>query len=360
MAQKNTARDTLWPTDTKIVLRVCFLYVGQGSSILVLVRDGKNYRGLIVDSNLDKTNGGIDVPAMLKDLFSDGKLYAFVNTHPHDDHLNGVKQIGDALTVENVWHSGHIPSKKYGSHHPDLQKLIDSVKKRNGANAITEIDGSRSPETLFDAEVHFLAPAEHVKDDVNEEEADARYRRIHENCAVLSFGKGDSSILITGDADLVAFREHITDYHKDRLKAFVLDASHHGSRSFFMENEGDDPYLDALEAIDPEYVVISAPTSEESRHDHPHDDALELYNDRVGADNVLHTGKDRESFFFDIYEDGTHSGPQNDGGKLAEDYGLDKDDDGSDDGGSGGKEDKATGPFVRPSEPGEYKPRKYG
>src|SRR5882672_2449870 len=148
MAKKNVAYDTLWPTDTRIVVRACFLYVGQGSSILMMVREGTSYRALLIDSNLDKGNGGIDVPKMLGDLLPDKKLYAFVNTHPHDDHLCGVKQIREELTVENVWHSGHIPSKKYGAQHPELEQLIDKVKSANGDSAITEIDGSRSPQTL--------------------------------------------------------------------------------------------------------------------------------------------------------------------------------------------------------------------
>jgi beta-lactamase superfamily II metal-dependent hydrolase len=357
---KNTAREVLWPTDTRVLVRVAFLYVGQGSSILVLVRNGMTYRALLVDCNLDEANGGINVPAMTKDLLSGDDLYAFVNTHPHDDHLQGVKDVGEAVTVANVWHSGHIPSKKYGSHHPELQKLIDDVKQRNGESSIVEIDGSQAPRDVFDAQVYFLAPAEHVKDEVNEEEADARYRRIHENCAVLRFGKETAWILITGDADLVAFRDHITEYHKKRLPSFVLDASHHGSRSFFMDCEGDDPYLDGLKAIDPQYVVISAPTADESPHDHPHDDALKLYTDHVGEANVLHTGKERESFYFDIYEDGTTSGPQTDKGKLAEDYALGKDDDGDGGGGSGSKSRSGLGPFVRPDGPGQYEPRKYG
>jgi beta-lactamase superfamily II metal-dependent hydrolase len=355
----NTARNILWPTDTRVLVRVAFLYVGQGSSILVLVRDGTTYRALLIDCNLDKTNGGIDVPALVKDLLSGDDLHAFVNTHPHDDHLRGVKEISSAVTVANVWHSGHVPSKKYGTYHPDLQKLIDDVKKRNGDAAVVEIDGSRTPRDIFDAKVYFLAPAEHVKDDVNEEEADTRYRRIHENCAVLRFGKETAWMLITGDADLVAFRDHITEYHKDRMRSFVLDASHHGSRSFFKGNEEDEPYLDALKAIDPEYVVISAPTADESPHDHPHDDALKLYRDHVGENNVLHTGKERETYYFDIFDDGSKSGPQTDKGKLAEDYGLGKDDDdGGDDGGSKGL--SSTGPFVRPDGPGRHEPRKYG
>jgi hypothetical protein len=119
-----------------------------------------------------------------------------------------------------------------------------------------------------------------------------------------------------------------------RVPAFVLDASHHGSRSFFKVAEEDEPHLDALKAIDPDYVVISAPAKGESKFDHPHDDAVALYADHVGADNVLHTGSKRESFFFDIYDEGSHGGPQTDGGKLAENYGLGK---GTGNDGGGGK-----------------------
>lgn len=359
-----TAHNVLWPTDPKILVRVCFLYVGQGSSIVVIVRDGAAYRALLVDSNLDKKNGGIDVAALVKDLLPDGKLHAFVNTHPHDDHLKGVKEVSEAITVERVWHTGFDPGKKSGDHYDDLQQLIADVKKRNGDDAIKVLRGSKSSEALFDAEVYTLAPADYVKDQIDEEDADARYARIHEYCGVLRFGKGASWALVTGDADLDAFKEHITKFHKDRLPSFVLDAAHHGSRSFFMKNEGDDPYLDALQAIAPTYVVMSAPTKDESPHDHPHDDAVKLYEEQVGKKaNVLHTGKDRETIFFDIRDDGTTSGPQNDGGKLAEKYGLDKEeDDGGDGGGSGGGGGKklgAVGPFIRPTAPTTPTPKKY-
>jgi len=359
MSTKTTAHSILWPTDLKIVVRVCFLYVGQGSSIVLLVRDGSTYRVLLVDSNLDKTNGGIDVPELTKSLVASDPLYAFVNTHPHNDHLRGLKELTEAVTIDNVWHSGHLPSKKHGTYHPDLLALIKDVEKRNGKDAVTELVGTRTEKAIFDATLLTMAPAKHVQDEVNEEDADARHRRIHENCTVFRIGKEPSWILITGDADLVAFRDNITDYHKERLSAFVLDAPHHGSRSFFVAKKDDDPYLDALETIASEYVVISAPTDDESPHDHPHADAVKLYAAQVTADNVLHTGDERESFFFDVYEDGTHSEKQTDSGKLAELYGLVPDD--TDGGGNdrGSKSDKK-GPFVRPTRPPVLKPQKYG
>jgi hypothetical protein len=200
-----------------------------------------------------------------------------------------------------------------------------------------------------------LAPAEYVTDDVNEDEADARRERIHEQCGVIKFGNNNDWIIITGDADRAAFENHIADYHKDHLPAFALAAAHHGSRTFFREKEEDDPYLDALNAIDPDHVFVSSPTQEESQHGHPHDDAMELYEDHVGKENVFHMGEERLSFIVDIYRDGGHSDVSDDGGKLAEDYGLeDEEEDKS-------EATQAKGPFVRPkSSTGDLTPRKYG
>lgn len=355
MAAQTTARKVLWPADSRIVLRVCFLHVGQGSSILVLARDGSDYKTLLIDSNQDQEAGGIDLAAMLQDLLPEGKMYAFVNTHPHNDHLKGLEEIKKAMTIENVWHSGFEPSKKHEGQYKHLTDLIKDVKKRGGKE--TELRGSRDLQTLFDVDMYTLAPADHVKEDIDDKEGDARDNYIHEYCAVLRFGKKKDAtenwILVTGDADLVAFQEHITEYHKERLPSYVLDASHHGSRSFFKKDEEADPYMEALNAINPTYVTVSAPTTDESRFDHPHDDAMKLYRDKVGKDKVFHTGKDRESFIFDIYEDGKGGKPISDEGELAQEYGLDKSKDEKE------ESRKASGPFESPKDPAEGNPRKY-
>ena len=331
MADRNIAREVLWPTNSKILIRVAFLHVGQGQSSIVIIRNGQGYKVHVVDINFDRKVAGIDVPKLVKDLLKGQSLDAFVNTHPHDDHLCGTQELSDAVDIKGVWHSNHKPSKKYGSKHSELTALITKVKKKYGDRAEIIIEGSRSAVIYGDAAYHFLAPAEHVTDDVNEEDADERRARIHEQCGVIKYGKGKLWVAIVGDADRWAFEKHITEYHRDRLPSVVLAASHHGSRSFFMENEGDDPYKDGLAAIDPDYVVVSSPKQKESKHEHPHDDAMKLYKEHVGDDNVLHTGEQRYCFITDVFDDGTYSGIQDDKGELAESYGLeDEDDDGDD------------------------------
>lgn len=334
----NVARSVIWPQNTDTLVRAVFLYVGQGESTIILAADGNSYKTILVDINLDSTNGGIHIPRLMKDLLKDkgGKLDVFVNTHPHNDHLNGIVELSDTVEINEVWHSGHNPGKEHDDAYQNLQKVIKKVNK-NG-NGEIELSGSRSAGSIGEAEYYVLAPAEYVKDDIDGESAEARYRRIHEQCAVLKFGLENTWIMITGDADRDAWEKHITNYHGERLNACVFSAPHHGSRTFFKYDEDSEPYLDALEKIGPDYVIVSAPTSKESPHDHPHDDAIKLYADEVGEDNILHTGEKRHSFICDIFRDGKYQ-VTSDNGELAESYSIKEENDNG--GGNGGKKKAA-------------------
>lgn len=331
MPTNATARELLWPTDTDILVRVVFLYVGQGTSTVIIVADGDTYKVLLVDINLDAEHGGIDVPTLIGDLLDGEDLFAFVNSHPHDDHLKGVTELADKVNILEVWHSGHKPSKKYGEAYEKLQEVIKKVTDAGGKDKEIILEQTDVPTDLGDAQCHVLSPSEWLTDDVNDEQADERRDRIHEQCAVLKFGKDLAWVMLPGDADRNAFEKHITEYYGDAMHSQTLGASHHGSRSYFRDNEDDEPYMEALNKTDPEFIVISAPTQEESPHGHPHDDAVGFYKDKVGEENVLHTGKDRCSYIFDIHRDGGYSETISDDGRLAEEYGIDPDgDDGGD------------------------------
>ena len=329
----NVAMDLIWPQDPEILVRVVVLHVGQGASAIALVAEGDTYKTLLIDINLDAKAEGINVPRLITDLLSasHGHLSIFVNTHPHSDHLLGITELSTAVKIDEIWHSGHRPGKDHEDAYKSLQRVIREVKEAGGSE--TRLEGSRSPVALGDAECYVLAPAEYVVDDIEGESSDARNRRIHEQCAVLRLGKGATWIMLPGDADRDAWEKHIM-YHEERLQSVILLAPHHGSRSFFHYDEEDEPYMEALEAVSPQYVVISAPRSDESQWGHPHQDAVKRYAKVVGEDNVLHTGDKRCSFICDIYRDGEYA-IRSDNGKLAKAYPID----GSED---GGKEQRAT------------------
>ena len=124
---------------------------------------------------------------------------------------------------------------------------------------LCSLDGSRDENSIGVGSYYVLAPAPHVSDDIGEEDDDARYRRIHEQCAVLKSGTGSTWVMLPGDADRNAFEKHVTEYHKERLDAVLLAASHHGSRTFFRYDEEDEPYTEALSAIDPEGINGACP-----------------------------------------------------------------------------------------------------
>lgn len=330
------AYDRLWPRDSEIFLRAVFFYTGQGESTLLFCSHELDYKTVLIDINLDRKNGGIDVPLLMKELLQEKQrgLDIFVNTHPHSDHLSGLASLEKSVTIQDVWHSGHRPGKDHDDAYKELRALIEKVNN-NGGEEVT-LQGSREEQQIGDVNYYVLSPAEYVTEDIEDCSGEERYRRIHEQCSVLRFGKDENWIMISGDSDRDAWEKHITSYHEERLRSQVLSASHHGSRTFFRYKTEDEPYLAALESIAPEYVVVSAPKEEESPFDHPHADALELYADEVSEDNILHTGESRLSFICDVFCDGEYQ-ITDDSGDLVEKYGLREDDpEGNDTSGTNG------------------------
>lgn len=308
----NKAREIITPTVPGI-FRTVFLYVGQGDATLMAIPDGENYKYVLIDSNHDESCDGIDILKLLKDLVGgkDEKLDLFVNTHPHKDHLSRVKAIYEEVGIKQLWHSGHKPGGDFKDVYDDLasvmKKLGDSnVFRLRGTRADNELDGIGV--RLGDVSFNVLAPADYVAEEIEGEKPADRYRRIHEQCSIIRFkyGTTEKQILITGDADYLAWKDHIADYHKERLPSTVLSAAHHGSNSFFWDKpdaEGE-PYLDHLKRINPKYVVVSAPRREESKHGHPDKKAIKLYEDVVTKDGLLHLGLNRECVIVDIDRDG--------------------------------------------------------
>jgi beta-lactamase superfamily II metal-dependent hydrolase len=325
----NKAKEIIIPE--KGVFRIIFLYVGQGDSTLLVVPSEEEHKFVLVDSNQDDSLGGINIVKLLKDLFKDEdrKLDVYINTHPHKDHLGGIKDIYNEVGIGQLWHSGHKPGGEHKDAYKGLQYVINNIGEEN----VFCLKGSRDENKIDDKEIklgdinyNVLAPAEYISDDIEDEKPEDRYKRIHEQCAIIRFkyGEKEKQILITGDADYEAWTKHITDYHKDRLPSFVLSAVHHGSNSFFWKGEIDneDPYKKHLDVINPKYIIVSAPKSKESKHNHPHKEAMEIYKEKVGSDNLHHLGKNRECIIVDIKEDGNIELYPDD--SLVEVYGIDK------------------------------------
>lgn len=350
----SVAEDIILPSDPS-TFRSVFLYVGQGDCTLHVIPDGDGGRKFaLVDINLDKTRGGTDVVLLLEELLPKGDddkptLDLFINTHPHNDHISGLEEINKRVTVKQVWHSGFEPSDAHSGSYKHLKQLIRDVKEREGNDAAFEYQGTRRETKVGAVQVDVVAPAKHVKDEIDALSGDERDDKIHEYCGVIRLGYGSDTkrrhVLHTGDSDRAAWENHILgedDYHEDRLPSAVVNASHHGSRTFFKVAEEDDPYEHHIEVIRPTWVVISSPVQAESPHGHPHDDAIELYKKHVRnrAENVFTLGDGKLAKIYDVHSNDSHE-MLDDNGDLAAHYALPVDNGG---GGSGsGNSSKSIG-----------------
>jgi competence protein ComEC len=338
------------------IFRIVFLYTGQGESTLLVIPTGPtvtDYMYVLVDSDRDKEPKEVDLVEMFKDLFkTSGQLSIFLNTHPHNDHFGGIRDIYDEIGFSEVWHSNHKPGGEHKEKFKDFQYVLDKVGKSNeyhlkGTNDLNKVRKSNDTEVIKKlgmVDYQVLSPAEYLCDDIDDEGADERNKRIHEQCGVIKFtyGKEAKGIMITGDSDKEAWEEHITDYHKDNLPSIVLSASHHGSRTFFKDDEDDeDVYERHIEEIKPTYLIISAPEQKNSPHGHPHDDAMELYRKHVEEDGIFHLGDGPYSVIIDIDQHGSIEVKTDT--ELIEEYGKGNNDD---DDNNNGKVSKAVAPYI--------------
>lgn len=185
-----------------------------------------------------------------------------------------------------------------------------------------------------EVEFHVFRPSAYVKPDKDKTEEEKK-EAIHNECMVLKVSWAGQSVLFAGDSNRAAWESIVKHYKDDGLlKADVLRASHHGSRTFFKKNKDDEPYTDHLDEIDPEAVVISV--GADNAHEHPHEDALELYGDRT-----IYRTDENLTVMLTIDEEGNKSWEMDDE-EFQEKYQLpDPDDDGDGDSGNGKSGKKA-------------------
>ena len=326
--------------------KVVFLDVGQGDCTLVMLPNGKY---MLVDVYRCPGKGTVDVFKVLRDVLPMGEsakrlLHYLVITHAHDDHIWGIGELAEEFEIGELWVPQYGTKKKLSENYDAFEKVVE---EQPDDRKVWQ-KGSRSPvaELGDDGEVSVrcFSPPGYVEVEETLDEDEAR-RVVHENCGVYRLTTQDVSVMLTGDSNLPAWRR-IVGYYDGRtdendlsvLASQVLHASHHGSRTFVKDAKNDEPWLEALEAMDPAEVVISV--GEGNRHEHPHEDMLELYEDQVGAAGVLETKEDG-TFVLEVTGEATYTLAADD--SYAEQHGWDDDDDdGSGDspdvsGGSGGR-----------------------
>ena len=241
-------------------LKIVFIDVGQGDSILVLL---PNTNTLLIDAGERQSSD--EILSTLKEL-AITEIDAVIATHPHADHIGGLIDVINNLNVSQVIDSGQIHTTQTFE---DLLEAVDAAQI-----PLMSVHEGDSIELDPRVTLDILNPPASLPKGVNNEEG------FNDNSVVLKLTYGEFTALFTGDME---------DYNERRLLATtvealdvdVLKAGHHGSRT----STGNA----FLNAVSPEAVVISAGAN--NTYGHPHPEALDRINN-AGVANVHRTDID--------------------------------------------------------------------
>lgn len=230
-------------------LRVHFLDVGQGDSVLVQFPDGRN---MLVDAGGNESAGTI-----INYLKKNGvkNLDYLVGTHPHEDHIGSMDAVIKNFLVGEVLMPGVTANTR------TFRDVLAAVKKK-GLKITTARAGVNILET-DNLSARILAPNK------------STYEELNNYSTVIKVKYGEVAFLLTGDAEELLEQEILAG--NADVKADVLKAGHHGSRS------STTPAF--LKAVCPRYAVISVGAGND--YHHPHQVTLERLR-KAGVD-VLRT-----------------------------------------------------------------------
>ena len=211
-------------------LSVHFIDVGQGDSILIQAGD----ENMLIDAGTNES--GSVVTQYLTDL-GISHLDWVIGTHPHEDHIGGLDDVILSTDVDRVM----MPPKEHTTQ--TFEDVLDAVEAKNLTITVPET-GDTYP--LGDGRFTVLGPVADYGDDLNNWSI------------VLRLDYGDTSFLFTGDVESTAESDILNSGLS--VDADVLKVGHHGSDTSTSQ--------DFLDAVSPDFAVISAGKGNDYGHPH--------------------------------------------------------------------------------------------
>ncbi len=258
IAEKNKAKKiremvaTYHPDEIGVV----YLNAGQGDATIVRLPNGKV---MVIDCNID--NSPENIVEYLKKA-GIKRIDYLVITHPHYDHMSGMKEIADNFEVGEVWTTRFRRKKESEtpeSYEKYKKSYLDGLKKLHKKGTKIRIPSAKNEPVIKEGklEIKILGPS-YSSQGKNED--------IHEESMALQIKFGKTSLVFTGDT---------TNKGLDRIRKYyniknttVWHASHHGSREGANE--------EALKEANPKYTII--PVGRGNYHGHPHEEAKRVYS----------------------------------------------------------------------------------
>lgn len=215
-------------------LKVHFIDVGQADATLFQAGDVN----ILFDAGNWNRRDVVDY------LLSIGvkKIDLLIGSHPDADHIGQMPLLLDQFDVDEVWMSGVESTSR------TFESVIDKIFEHDVSYHEPRAGESYQIGSLS---LDVIAPAQLTNDS-------------NEDSISIYFGFGDTGIVMTGDAGVRAERAMLNA--RGSLSADILHAGHHGSSTSTDKS--------FLQAVNPEYVIISA--GKDNSYGHPHDEVVDL------------------------------------------------------------------------------------
>lgn len=241
-AAASGSADIVKEKDPEGELEVHFLDVGHGDSTVIVCGEhammidcGDDAQGTKLQNYL--TKHGIN------------KLDYLILTHPDKDHIGGAPVIITKFPVGQVFESGYYKDNK------TAEKLRQTLKYERIEASVPEVGTEYQ---LGEAYFTILGP-------------NRTYEESNDSSIALMLHFGENSFLFTGDAEKEAENDMAeNDAAGLSLKADVYQVGHHGSKSSSKKK--------FLEAVSPEFAVISC--DYQGEYGHPHAEVLNRLRER--------------------------------------------------------------------------------
>lgn len=205
-----------------------FFAVGKGNMTLVQFSNGIN---MLIDCRL-----ALHWPSPVEYLKRKIRSLDFVViTHPHQDHLTGLKDVCETFKPRYLWHNG-----RYFRPDPIYEDWSYYEQLRNGKLsycAPVQVRGGNTAK-IGDSRIYLLGPTTPYLEGTTEDE--------NNNGIILSVVTGNAKVILTGDTEQDQWSA--IDL-RPLAKASVFLASHHGREDGFSAN--------TMAVIRPQRIIIS-------------------------------------------------------------------------------------------------------